>query len=235
MVSHLINSVTISSFAFLILTWLIFIFAVSKLGLPKKTKIIYSTFISVILLSWYLMVLFIGRMGLFAKNPLVAPFLLIGFIVLFGILQKVYKSKKVQEISDNIPIPWIIGIQAYRIVGFGFFIFYLQGQLPAQFAFPAGIGDMIVGIAAPYIALLFILKKPYAKKAGILWNILGISDLIVAIGVGILSFPRPIQVIQSEPSTELISLFPLVLIPLFAVPLAFLLHLFSLRLLRKMR
>ena len=154
---------------------------------------------------------------------------------LFIVLKKVYSSKIVENIVDKIPIPFIVGIQTYRIVGYGFFILYGMGLLPAAFAFPAGIGDMIVGIAAPFVAAVYFFKKYYPKKLAIIWNILGIVDLIVAIGVGIFAYPRPIQVLPTEVSTELLSLYPLAIIPLFAVPLATLLHFLSIRSLKKTR
>lgn len=224
------NSVVLSSFAFLILTWLMFHYAARKLG-NKRWK--FSLITLIILIGWFSLVYIIGKMGIFAKNPLIAPFILIGFIVLFGLLQKVYASQTVRNIADEIPVPFIVGIQTYRTVGYGFLILYAQGILPAVFAFSAGIGDMIVGISAPFVALFYFLKIPFSRKLAIVWNIIGIADLVVAIGIGILGFPRPIQTLPLSPSTEPFSLFPLALIPLFAVPLATLLHFFSLRVLRK--
>lgn len=227
------NSVVLSSFAFAFATWLMFHFTLRSLPMPNKRRWTISISIAVILLAWFSFVVFLGKAGIFAINPLVAPFILIGFIVLFGVLQKVYASKSVQRIADAVPQHWLVAIQTYRIVGVGFLILMAQGFLPAEFALPSGIGDIIVGITAPFVAILLYLKKPYAKKVGIAWNILGIADLVVALSAGMLGFPRPIQTLPFAPSTEPLSLYPLSLITLFAVPLALLMHFFSLRVLRK--
>ena len=227
--ASLTNSVVLSSFTFLVLTWLMFHYAAKK-TLRSRWK--FSLITAIILVSWFGLVHIFGRMGIFALNHLVAPYILIGFIVLFGILQKVYASQRIQKIADAIPMHWLIGIQFYRIVGVGFLILYQQGILPALFAFSAGFGDIIVGVSAPIVALLYYLKKPYANKLAIVWNIVGILDLIVALSVGFLGFPRPVQFVPLQPTTEPLSLFPLVVIPLFAVPLALLLHFLGLRVLK---
>jgi hypothetical protein len=128
---------------------------------------------------------------------------------------------------------WLIAIQTYRIVGVAFFFLWAQGVLPAAFAFPAGIGDILVGLSAPIVAYLYYRKKPYANKLAIWWNILGIVDLIIALGTGILGFPRPIQTLPVSPSTEAMSLYPLALVSLFAVPLALLLHALGIKVLSR--
>lgn len=215
--------------SFLILTWLLVHRACLKLQMKHYRHISFSVLL--VLLFWLVLVVVLSKQGIFSINPLVAPFIFIGFIILFGTLQKVYASKTAQAITVAIPMHWLIAIQTYRIVGVAFFFLWAQGVLPAAFAFPAGIGDIIVGVAAPFIAYAYYLKKPYATKLAIWWNILGIADLIIAIGAGTLGFPRPIQTLPLTPTTEAMSLYPLALVSLFAVPLGLLLHTLGLRIL----
>lgn len=221
------TSTIITNISFLILVWLMAHHALysKKMGGRLRTSLTILTTLA----GWFAAVYFIGRSGLFASNQLFAPNLLLAFLILFHFLRKAYHSKKVQDIADAIPQHWIIGIQTYRAVGIVFLAFYARGLLPATFAFPAGIGDLVIGMSAPTVALLYYLKKPYSKKLAIAWNILGIIDLVIAIGTGFLSFPRPIQFIPTNPSTEMLSLLPLAFVPLFMVPLAILLHMLSLR------
>src|ERR1700722_7922073 len=42
-------------------------------------------------------------------------------------------------------------IQAWRWAGFGFLALYAHGVLPGLFAFPAGLGDMAIGVSAPWM------------------------------------------------------------------------------------
>jgi len=55
-----------------------------------------------------------------------------------------------------------------------------------------------------------------------------LADLIVAVGLGIMTNPGPTQIFFTTPSAELITRFPLALVPTFLVPLAFTLHVISL-------
>ena len=130
------------------------------------------------------------------------------------------------------PPHWIIGVQIYRTIGALFLILYAGQYLPAVFALPAGVGDVLVGSTAPIVAYLFAARHPWARPAAVLWNIVGMADLVFALTFGFLSSPTPFQWLARESPNVLIAAFPLVLIPTFAVPLSLLLHLFSLHGLR---
>jgi hypothetical protein len=65
------------------------------------------------------------------------------------------------------------------------------------------------------------------------WNILGLVDFAIAIGIGILSAPGPLQVIIPDRPNSQLGTFPTVMIPAFAVPSSILLHVLSLRQLRR--
>ena len=60
------------------------------------------------------------------------------------------------------------------------------------------------------------------------WNWFGIGDLAIAVATGFISAPSLLQPFAVEPPNLLISLFPLVLVPVFLVPLSILLHIASL-------
>lgn len=223
----------LSGFAFFAVVWFLAHRAIYSLSLSDTARRTLSFLIAAGLIGWFGAISLLGKIGFWAANPLVAPHILLGFLFLFVVLKRLYDLPLVQKIADAIPQHWIIGIQTYRVMGYGFLILYQMHLLPAAFAFPAGIGDIIVGVSAPIVALVYFLKKSYARKLAILWNVIGIADLVIAIGIGTLAYPRPFQILATEVSTDLFSQFPLVLIPLFAVPLSALLHFFSLRVIVK--
>ncbi len=229
-ISGFFNSTILSSFVFLIAVCVLVYFTAKSIRKDYKRFIVIVT---AILLAWFFAVFILSQLQFFSKNPLFIPNILVGFLVLFELLRRVYSSQSIQKLADSFPQHWLILIQTYRIVGVGFLILYAQGILPAEFAFPSGIGDIFVGISAPFVAYLYYRKKPYAKKLAIIWNIVGILDLIVALGVGFIGFPRPVQFVTLHTSTEPLSLFPLAIITLFAVPLAILMHSLSLRTIKK--
>jgi hypothetical protein len=126
-------------------------------------------------------------------------------------------SPTFRAIISGIPQHWLIGIQTFRILGGVFLVRYFGGELSGVFALPAGIGDVLTGLFAPLVAYWWITKKPYARTAAIAWNLFGMADLINAVVLGALTGGGGGGIV-----------FPLVLIPAYAVPRAFLLHSYSL-------
>ena len=61
-----------------------------------------------------------------------------------------------------------------------------------------------------------------------LWNWLGIGDLVIAMATGFLSASSRFQIFSLDAPNVVIGSFPLVMVPIFAVPLSIVLHLASL-------
>ncbi len=120
----------------------------------------------------------------------------------------------------------LILLNLWRLVGIVFLMLAANRQMPALWALPAGIGDMIVGAMAPWIA--GHVDTPQGRRAAIIFNLFGMADLVVAVGLGIMTSPGPAQVFQTTPTAELATRFPLALVPTFLVPLAWTLHVASL-------
>jgi hypothetical protein len=132
-----------------------------------------------------------------------------------------------------VPQSWIVSVQVYRALGVVFLILYATGKLPGLFARPAGVGDILVGVLAPVVGLSYARHPHQNGDLVSAWNLFGIGDLAVAVGTGFLSAPSLLQPFLVEPPNELITQFPLVLIPVFLVPLSILLHVASLAKLRR--
>jgi hypothetical protein len=120
----------------------------------------------------------------------------------------------------------LILLNLWRLVGVVFLMLMVSGQMPALWALPAGIGDVIVGAAAPWIARH--VETPQGRRRAIIFNLFGMADLVVAVGLGIMTSPGPAQLFHTTPTSELVTHFPLALVPTFLVPLAFMLHVVSL-------
>ena len=185
------------------------------------------------LVVWYVTVVFLGSIEFFAARPLFAPNIIFAFILLFFAMKKILSIPSLQEAFRRVPLHWVFMVQTFRVMGVGFLTLYFMKVLPGEFAIPTGVGDVFIGISAPLVAYLYTLKRSYSKKVAILWNYLGIADLTMAISLGILTYSNPFQVIPTEIPNDHIALSPLIIIPVFAVPLSLLLHLFSLKVLKK--
>ncbi|WP_131989377.1 hypothetical protein [Chthoniobacter flavus] len=122
-----------------------------------------------------------------------------------------------------------IFLQTQRALGVVFLVEYARGHLPAGFALPAGLGDVAVGLAAPWVAQNLAAKKPHAAAVARFWNYLGIFDLVLALTMGVTHGGPPLGIFASEISNQAVTQYPLSLIPTWAVPLAFILHLRTLQ------
>jgi hypothetical protein len=71
------------------------------------------------------------------------------------------------------------------------------------------------------------------RTAAIIWNIFGLVDFVVAITLGMITSPGPLQLIVPSVSSIGAGTYPGVLTPAFVVPSSILLHALSLRQLRR--
>ncbi len=110
-------------------------------------------------------------------------------------------------------------VQSWRAGGFVFLALYTYGLLPGLFALPAGLGDFAVGATASLVALK--LADANHRSRFILWQALGILDLVIAVTLGATASLIDPHGIPTSPMTVL----PLSLIPTFAVPMLLILHL----------
>ena len=139
------------------------------------------------------------------------------------------RSISAVAVLDAIPLDWLIRIQVFRVLGAIFILLYLDGFLPGVFALPAGLGDVAVGLLALPVAYLVAQNLSWARPSAYAWNIFGILDLVTAVTLGFLSSPSPFQQLAFENPNELVGQYPLVMIPVSAVPMFVILHILTLR------
>jgi hypothetical protein len=113
----------------------------------------------------------------------------------------------------------LTAVQTWRVGGVVFLILMAFGLLPASFALPAGLGDIAIGITAPWIAGA-VKRRTISKGAFITWQIAGMADLVIAVGSGVLSS----GILAHGVTTKIMGQLPMSLIPTFAVPLLLILH-----------
>lgn len=128
-------------------------------------------------------------------------------------------SRTVRALNAATPPAWLVGIQVYRTAGAMFlWPFLAHGVMPAGFAVPAGIGDALTGLTAPFVALALAQNRPGAYRLAVAWNWFGLLDLVVAPAAAVIT------------GTQIAAIYPLGLIPIFlGPPLGILTHIYSLR------
>jgi len=141
-------------------------------------------------------------------------------ILLFLATERIFPDVRARVTSVS-PV-LLISMNGWRFIGLGFLMANVEGLLPGGFAWPAGLGDIIMAITAPLVATRVAADDRFRFSTVFpLWNLFGIADFLDAVLLGTLY------------NTGLMQRLPLVLIPCFFVPLLFIVHITLLQQRRK--
>jgi hypothetical protein len=177
--------------------------------------------IGVAMALWFTGVLWIGAPGTISISMLGAAALIP--VVVFSVIG--FGSLLGRGRLQSTPLPALIALNGIRLLGVLFVLLYAAKRLPAPFAPTAGWGDIAVGVTAVPIALWAAREPDTARGAVLLWNSLGLADLVIALTLGALSAPGPSRLFFDDPSSALIGSLPWILIPCFLVPALSFVHL----------
>lgn len=167
-----------------------------------------------------------GMMANFSLFPLnLLPILVIPLITALILTF----SNPVAEILQNIGRDRIIRLQSFRFfVEILLWLLFIDNLLPEQMTFEGRNFDILAGLTAPLIAWLAHSGR-ISRSGLVLWNILCLALLVNIVAIAILSTPTPVRVFMNEPANTVVAYFPVSWLPGFLVPLAYVLHFFSLK------
>ncbi len=121
---------------------------------------------------------------------------------------------------------WLVGLQLFRVIGGVFLIEMVRGHIPGLFAYPAGIGDILVGLAALAVLVACRRRVHIPGRFVVTVAVLGVMDFMSAFFFGLTTSAGPMQLFDPPIANQMIR-FPTGLIPLFLVPYAIFFHLLS--------
>ncbi len=175
--------------------------------------------------AWFALVLALGATGALSPAGGGAPAL--GLTVVLPIAALVWAYFALPSVRNAMaatPLPALIGLHAIRLLGITFIILYAEGRLPAPFAPSAGWGDVFIGATALPLAWAVTRFGARVRPLVLLWNALGVADLVVALTLGPLSAPGPLQVFVGPPDSSPMTTLPWLIIPGFLVPCLMFVH-----------
>src|SRR5947209_12118922 len=158
---------------------------ISRVNQPEVPAVSgIGAFVAVFFLAWLALIFVLGARGVFVAPSGAPPLaLLIGLLAPLSLFLVGYLAiQPLREFVLSVDLRLIVGIQAWRWAGFGFLTLYTYRVLPGVFAWPAGLGDMAIGVTAPLV-LAGLLRRPgfAASRSFVAWNLSGILDLTVAV------------------------------------------------------
>src|SRR5262245_21572613 len=146
---------------------------------PRKHSFGLTALAVVVL--WFLLALAGSLLGVFgsAQRPPLALGVAASLpVVAFSIAY--FASTGFREAVVRANLRLITLAHTWRIGGVVFLILYQRGTLPGSFALPAGWGDIAIGVTAPLVALA-IARGGLGKPVFVVWNVLGLLDLVTAV------------------------------------------------------
>ena len=204
--------------------------AMKKSGWEKKRRQKIFSATGLVITIWSVLLLILSYKGFFADfshlppKPGIALLVPLPFVLLFTF------SKKGTELLQSIPSHWLIYLQSFRIaVELLLLLAFIGGKLPVQMTFEGRNFDIVTGVLALPVGYLLATRKSYAKKLALAFNVIGLLLLLNILIIAVLSMPTPFRYFMNEPANTIVARFPYILLPGVLVPIAYGLHILSLR------
>ncbi|MEM7426270.1 MAG: hypothetical protein AAF441_09245 [Pseudomonadota bacterium] len=145
-------------------------------------------------------------------------------------------SARFREFVLGQDIETLTMLQHWRIIGFVFLVLYSFSVLPGTFAWPAGTGDILIGLAAPLMVMRLRREPDFATSKGLVrYHLLGLLDFAVAVtAAGLTAGAFPAFTPGGLTSAPM-DVWPLNLFPSFIVPAFIIMHLTVLLKVRALR
>ena len=184
--------------------------------------------LAIILAIQFVVAYVVGTQGLLVntQQSMIPPIAITVIIPVVLFLAAYAMSKSFRKFVLAQDIQTLTMLQHWRVLGFGFLLLYAHGVLPGLFAWPAGLGDVAIGFAAPLIIIRLQNNLNYETSSALVrYHYLGLLDFAVAvITVGITAGSYAFFTPDGLTSAAM-DVWPLNLFPSFGVPIFIILHL----------
>ncbi len=154
--------------------------------------------------------------------PFVPVLVVTGMILVFPSARRA-----MQVLIDTVPVRWLVGIHALRILALGTLIKAWRGEFSPSFALWVGIPDLMFGLSALWMMRLGA-RNRLGDRGLMLWNLLGVLVILPGAPViGQMGLPGVFHMIDETPSMVTLYEFPMVLAPSLVVPVFVMMNLFT--------
>lgn len=118
--------------------------------------------------------------------------------------------------------------QVLRFYGVLALVKTYQHILPALFAVPTGVIDVIFAITSFYVAARLVPVRGQPRTGFVVWHLLGLLGLAISVVLAILTSSNLFGMIYRGITSQSMARFPMSLVPTFVGPLVLVLHLLAL-------
>ena len=170
-----------------------------------------------VLILWFLIALSVGYVGLLARAPLPPP--AIAFAAT-AVALVVWRFPAVREYIRRGGARPLVAFHLTRGIAGAYFLYLnARGDLPAEFAWVAGWGDIVIAIGAVGVLRFCIPVLTRGQEIALLaWNAAGLVDILFVLS-------RGVRLFLADPAIgSRFAELPLALLPTFVVPLVIASH-----------
>lgn len=181
--------------------------------------------ITLLIIIWSLVQSILAFTNFYQKTELTPPRFLFVLIPIFAFLAYGLTKKRRNWIVQNRRTELSTFLHTIRIpIEIILFYLFIYKMVPELMTFEGRNFDILAGISAPIIGILW-LKKSIGRITLLIWNILALLLLLFIFVNGILSSDLPIQMFGLEQPNRAINYFPFILLPATIVPIVIYTHL----------
>jgi len=186
--------------------------------------------IALLLIAWLLLLGILSIRGFFTNFSQLPPRLSFALLVPLPFVLLFTRSRAGKQWLYQIQPQWLIYLQSFRIlVEIALWLLVRNGSLPVQMSFEGGNFDILTGLFAFPVGYYCFVKRSWPPLVALLYNIAGLVLLLNIVTISTLSMPTPLRVFHNQPDSSLLTTFPFIYLPGLLVPLAYTLHILSLR------
>lgn len=171
--------------------------------------------------TWFITVAGLAaEQSLGPENPLgIAALGLAVGLPMLGLAAWIVLNSQARDRLRETPVTVWVAVNTVRVLGVSFLFLSAQERVAPTFAAIAGWGDIAVGVLALPLAWYGAVRGREARRAIWAWNLVGLLDLVTAVGLGVASSPGVLRLIVESVDSSVMTTLPWLLIPGFLVPL----------------
>lgn len=193
----------------------------------KRQTVLLTT---ALIALWIVLITRLSLNGFLSDFKQLPPLLFVAILLPLPIVLIISFSKKGSKLIALVPAQWLVFMQCFRaFVELLIWFAFLSNKLPVQMSIEGKNLDIATSVIALPVGYMLFKRKEYSLQIALAFNVIGLLLLTNVVILSVASLPLPWRHFTNQPSAVLLGSFPFVLLPAVLVPIAYTLHIFSIR------
>jgi hypothetical protein len=196
---------------------------------PERQQAVFFRALAA-LVAWAMILAGLALAGFFANFAALPPRIPLSMVVPLVVMAVLVFSRGGTTLLQVMPPHWPLYAQTIRIgVELVILVAVLNRLMPIQLSIEGRNFDIVTGLLAVPVGYYVFVVRRWPRWVAVVYHLMGMGLLVNVLALSFLSMPTPMRVFFNEPANTLITQFPFIYLPGMLVPLAFSLHIVSLR------